>query len=111
MHKQKRMRSRFNYTETIRFKQNEMKLIDGPYRQHCRVINIVNEHRSDARSVCFISAGTENISLISAEHLLIVLLLSCCRRGQERVTVASFTAAQWGAAAHISLLHFWFVAS
>lgn len=70
---------------------------------------MVNEHRSDARSVSFISAGTESMALISAEHLLIVLLLSCCRGGQERVTAASITAAQWGAAVHA--LHFWFVAS
>ncbi len=50
------------------------------------MINWVNEHR---RSLSFISAGTENMALISADHLLIVLLLSVSGEvgGQEWVTV------------------------
>jgi len=49
-----------SYTETIRFRQKEIKLIDCS-----RVIDMVIEHRSDASSVSFIIAGTGNVALIS----------------------------------------------
>jgi len=66
----KRATSDPNSTETIRFRQKEIKLIDCS-----RVINMAIEHRSDASSVSFIIAGTGNVALISRASAYCALVL------------------------------------